>query len=112
MSRYLHMNRFIAGVHLGGILLIAFALATPWHWAVRRKNGLYAAAALALTVLVLLPVYSERRSYLAENAAEIDLTQRAVINEDNDLTALFAKLKPLPPGRVYSGRQRGSLLAN
>ena len=112
MSRYLHMNRFIAGVHLGGILLIAVALATRWHWAVRRKNGLYAAAALALTVLVLLLVYSERRSYLAENAAEIDLTQRAVINEDNDLTALFAKLKPLPPGRVYSGQQRGSLLAN
>ena len=27
MSRYLHMNRFIAGVHMGGILLMAVALA-------------------------------------------------------------------------------------
>ena len=27
MSRYLHMNRFIAGVHMGGILLMAVSLA-------------------------------------------------------------------------------------
>ena len=38
MSRYLHMNRFIAGVHMGGILLMAVALAAPWRWAVSRQQ--------------------------------------------------------------------------
>ena len=63
MSRFLHMHRFIAGIHLGGICLIAIALAAPWRWAVSRRNVWYVAAALALTSLVLLPVYIERRSY-------------------------------------------------
>ena len=38
MSRFLHMHRFIAGVHLGGILLMAVALAAPWSWAFSRKK--------------------------------------------------------------------------
>ena len=112
MSTYLHMNRFIAGVHLGGILLIGVALATPWHWALSRKSIWYAAAAAALTVLVLSPAYMERRSYLAENAFAINQSQRAVNDEDNDLTALFETLEQLPPGRVYAGQQRGSVLEN
>lgn len=35
-----------------------------------------------------------------------------MIAEDADLTALFARLNQLPPGRVYSGQQRGSVLPN
>lgn len=112
MSRFLHMHRFIAGVHLGGILLMAVALAAPWSWAFSRKKVWYPAAALVLTVLVLLPVYIERRSYLVENASLIDLTRQATVAEDADLTALFRTLEQLPPGRVYSGQQRGSVLPN
>ena len=73
-----------------------------------RKKVWYPAAALVLTVLVLLPVYIERRSYLVENASLIDLTRQATVAEDADLTALFRTLEQLPPGRVYSGQQRGS----
>ena len=112
MSRFLHMHRFIAGVHLGGILLMAVALAAPWSCAFSRKKVWYPAAALVLTVLVLLPVYIERRSYLVENASLIDLTRQATVAEDADLTALFRTLEQLPPGRVYSGQQRGSVLPN
>ena len=65
-----------------------------------------------MAILVLLPAYIERRSYLAENASAIDVTEQAVIAEDADLTALFARLNQLPPGRVYSGQQRGSVLPN
>jgi len=105
MSRDLHIARFLGGVHLGGIFLIAVALAAPWRWALSRA-GVWSvwsvAAALALTFLVLLPVYSERRSYLAQNALSIKESQ-ALIAEDDDLTALFEKLKQLPPGRVYTG---------
>ena len=71
MSRDLHMIRFMAMVHLGGIYLMAVALAAPWRWAVSRSNVWYLGAVLTLTLLLLLPVYAERRSYLAENASYV-----------------------------------------
>jgi len=33
LSREIHMNRFVGGVHLGGIFFIAVALAAPLRWA-------------------------------------------------------------------------------
>jgi len=102
MSSHIHMIRFIGGVHLGGIFLIAVALGAPWRWALSRTRIWYVAAALALTLLVLLPVYNERRSYLAENAIAIKASQ-TLVAADDDLTALFENLKQLPPGRVWAG---------
>ena len=49
---------------------------------------------------------------MVENASLIDLTRQATVAEDADLTALFRTLEQLPPGRVYSGQQRGSVLPN
>ena len=103
MSRYLHMHRFIAGVHLGGICLMAIALAASWRWAVARKNLWYVFGALALTSLVLLPVYIERKSYLTLNADTMQECQKLEDARDNGLTALFEKLRQLPPGRIYAG---------
>jgi hypothetical protein len=108
MSRYLHMHRFIAGVHLGGIFLIAVALATPWRWAVSRPSfwSLWCVSgALVLTLLVLLPVYSERRSYLERNALWLSETLQGLSVEEQDLSDLLEKLEQLPPGRVYAGQQ-------
>jgi hypothetical protein len=110
MSGAIHMNRFVGGVHLGGIFLISVALAAPLHWALSRARIWYTAAALVLILLVLLPAYSERRSYLAENAIAIQAGRGALMVEDDDLTALYEKLGQLPPGRVYSGQQRGFVL--
>ena len=103
MSRDLHMIRFMAMVHLGGIFLMAVALAAPWRWAVSRSNVWYFAGVLALTSLLLLPVYNERRSYLSENTSYLTETQQALANEELELSALFGKLKQLPSGRVYAG---------
>ena len=108
MSRYLHMHRFIAGVHLGGIFLIAVALATHWRWAVSRPSfwSLWCVSgALVLTLLVLLPVYSERRSYLERNALRLSESQQWLSVEEQDLNDLLEKLGQLPPGRVYAGQQ-------
>ncbi|HIM37098.1 MAG TPA: hypothetical protein EYM38_03615 [Dehalococcoidia bacterium] len=108
MSRYLHMHRFIAGVHLGGIFLIAVALAAPWRWAVLRPSfwRLWCVSgALVLTLLVLLPVYSERRSYLELNALRLSESQQWFSVEEQDLNDLLEKLGQLPPGRVYAGQQ-------
>ena len=110
MSRDIHMNRFVGGVHLGGIFLVAVALAAPLRWALSRSRIWYVAAALGLTLLVLSPVYIERRSYLAQNASSINEGRQALVSENADLTALFQRLKQLPPGRVYAGQERGFVL--
>ena len=115
MSDSLRMRRFIGGVHLGGIFLMAVALSVPWHWALSRRTSLrlwrvppvmvmtmLIMTMLVMTTLVLLPVYSERISYLNENA--LALREQQTINVgDQDFSALLEKLKQLPPGRVYAG---------
>ena len=103
MGRDIHIHRFIAGVHLGGIFLIAVALAALWHWAMAREGVQYLVAAVALTLLIMMPVYSERRSYLAQNSADMRENQRAMAAENPELSNLFENLKQLPPGRVYAG---------
>lgn len=108
MSQDILMYRFIGGLHLGGIFLIAVALGALWRWAVSRANGWYISVALVLTVLVLLPVYIERRSYLEQNTAMLEECQLREQAEEPDLTALFEEIKRLPPGRVYAGRAHWS----
>ena len=107
MSRYLHMHRFIGGVHLGGIFLMAVALAVPWRWALSRSSiwsTWYLSAALVLTVVVLLPVYRERISYLEDSGLFVKEHQRIGADAQN-FSALLERLKQLPPGRVYAGLQ-------
>ncbi|MCH8282892.1 MAG: hypothetical protein IIC96_19685 [Chloroflexi bacterium] len=103
MSRDIPIHRFIAGVHLGGIYLAAIALATPWRWAISRPNVLYLLVPVAVTLLILLPVYRERQTYLLQNAFGLRESQQVQAAEDQDLRPLFEKLKQLPPGRVYAG---------
>lgn len=108
MSHDILFYRFIGGVHLGGICLIAVALGALWRWAVSRANGWYTAAAVVLSLLVLLPVFIERRSYLEQNTATLEECQRLEHAEEQDVAALFEELKRLPPGRVYTGRAHWS----
>ena len=103
LSRELHVHRFIAGVHLGGIFLAAVALASSWRWAVSRARLWYVAGVLALTLLILAPVYVERMSYLSENAFMIKENQKALSADGQESSRLFERLKQLPPGRVYAG---------
>ena len=100
---FIHLHRFIAGVHLGGILLAAVALAAPWRWAVSRTRPGYLAVALAFTLLLMAPVYIERTSYASENSFIIDESQASLVEEDEELNDLYRTLKELPPGRVYAG---------
>ena len=107
-SRDIHMHRFIGGVHLGGIFLIAVALAAPLRWAVSQSSiwrGWYVTAALSLTMLVLLPAYSERTSYLQGNALGLRKSHEGLDVMSQELSALLEKLKQLPPGRVYAGQK-------
>jgi hypothetical protein len=103
LSQDIHMHRFIEGVHLGGILLSATALAIPWRWAVSRSNLAYLVGALILTLLILSPVYIERQSYLSLNAREKQENQQALKAEQNDIDSIIETLNGLPAGRVYAG---------
>ena len=103
-SQNILMFRFIGGVHLGGILLMAVALGASWRWAVSRGNMWYSVAALVLTLAILLPVYIERRSSLEDNVHRLVQCQQQETTEDQDVTALFEEIKRLPKGRVYVGR--------
>jgi len=105
MSQHLQMHRFIGLVHLGGFFLAAVALAMIWNWAVSRAKVWYIAGAMAFTLLLLIPIYIERKSYLSDNASVIQQTREALAAEDQELSSLFDKLKGLPYGRVYAGEQ-------
>ena len=96
------MYRFIGGIHLGGIFLMAVASVVPWGWALSRSriwSAWYVSAALMLTVLVLLPAYSEKISYLEGGGLYVREHQRIGVDYQ-DFSALLEKLKQLPPGRV------------
>ena len=103
LSTFIPMHRFIAGVHLGGIFFAAIALASLWRWAVSRTKVWYGAAVLVVTLLLLSPVYIERRSFVSENTFVIEQTQESLAAEGQELSALIDRLKELPPGRVYAG---------
>ena len=103
LSQDVYMHRFIGGVHLGGILLAAVALAVPWRWVVSRGNTLYIVGALVLTVLIVSPLYVERKTYLSDKAVETRENQRELNSEQEDLDEIIETLKELPPGRVYAG---------
>ena len=105
MTRDLPLHRLIAGVHLGGIYMIAIALAAPWRWAISRANVRYLVVPLVLTALLLFPVYGERSSYLELNSRLLSENKQVMASEDRDLRALYETLAELPPGRVYAGLQ-------
>ncbi len=103
LSRDLHFHRLIAGLHLGGIYLMGLGMAWPWEWALARQKTAYLLVVTALSVLLLYPAYTERRDYLAQNGRWIAESQAGLVREDQDIAALVAALKSMPPGRVYAG---------
>ncbi|GIT44639.1 MAG: hypothetical protein Ct9H300mP11_25750 [Chloroflexota bacterium] len=90
-------------------MLSAVALSAYWRWAIgRAKNRyIYIFAAGALTVLLLSPMYAERRTYLAENAAKIEQSQEALEAERHEWNDLLRTLNELPPGRIFAGAAGG-----
>jgi hypothetical protein len=104
LSTNMQFHRLIAGVHLGGIMLMGVGLAVPWRWALARKGILYLAVPAAITALLLFPVYQDRRDYLKSNDHFMRASDSANQREQPDIDALEAELRSMPPGRVYAGR--------
>ena len=98
-----YVHRLIAGIHLGGIMLMGVALGVPWRWALSRRRALYLVAPAAITALVLVPVYNERREYLQLNVDLMEYNSGAFANERPLIDAVESELHAAPPGRVYAG---------
>jgi hypothetical protein len=103
LGRDLQLHRLIAGVHLGGVMLMGLGLALPWSWATARRDPRAVLAVAALTALLLVPAWAERSAYLAQNAQWMEQQRVAMDAEREDLDALVDTLRSLPPGRVYAG---------
>jgi hypothetical protein len=103
LSGDLHLHRLIAGLHLGGILLMGLGLALPWQWALSRENTWRLLATAALTLALLYPVYRERGAFLDENTRWMAGSREALAAEEADINALIDTLRRAPQGRVYAG---------
>jgi hypothetical protein len=107
MSREMHFHRLIAGLQLGGIMLIGLALAAGWRWASSRRDPRFLLATAGLIGLLLYPAYSERAAYLAANARWMAESRAELAAEAPQIEALLSTLRNLPPGRVYAGLANG-----
>ena len=110
LSHDLQLHRLIAGVHLGALFLLGAGVGATLRFAgriVRERPQLdqrLAAPAMALVLLViLLPVLSERRDYLHQNAAFMESSESGIQQEAADLQSVRQFLEQQPPGRVYAG---------
>ena len=66
LSQAVHMTRFVAGVHISGIVLAGLALSVLWHWFLSRGRWWSTGLGIFAIILILSPVYIERYQYLKQ----------------------------------------------
>ncbi len=101
----LWMHRYIGPMQMGAVMLIG--VAAGWLWTrLHSFKGLLGTwpsiIFVAVIILVALPAFGERWTYLDWNRKDLEQTQ-AAINSDTDAQLIVDTLKRLPPGRVYAG---------
>jgi len=99
------MHRFVGGVHLAALMLIAVAGARLWQIAAsagRRQALAFTAVALA----AMLPALIERHVFYRQNDAFLSRTE-AALAADPDAEAILDQLTRLPPGRTFAGLRTG-----
>jgi Bacterial membrane protein YfhO len=117
MKEY-HLSRFLVGLHIAGMFLVPIGIQFLADYGVRmteyglrkffhlRLNHLYICIFVYLFIgfTVIPPVYNQTLKYNELNDRLIIQANdnRAKTKADED--ALFAKLRSLPPGRIYAGR--------
>lgn len=116
-----HLSRFIVGLHIAGLFLAPIG----FTWIINTMLHLFAAALtkyqklktqssipwiiglsvyLFIGLVILIPIYTQTIKYN-------DLNNKLIVQGNNnfdkvkpDVDTLFATLRALPPGRIYSGR--------
>jgi hypothetical protein len=118
-SADLFLRRFIIGVQLAGLFLagvgaVAFArgvtriverhLGTLERLATRRRAiPIRRTLVILVGVAALLPALTQLATYDRANARDISYQMKADETSGREVDALIARLRTLPPGRVYAG---------
>ena len=103
LARDLPLIRFAAGVDFAAILLIGLGAELLWRWLAQHWSR-YAMAAFAIGIgFIAIVAFQERWSFYERSGREMAETAQALV-ADSGLREIFAKLKTLPPGRVYAGK--------
>ena len=99
------MHRFVGGVHLAALMLIAVGGDRLWAFA-SRAGRRQAALFTLLALLIMLPALIERHAFYRLNDAYLSRSG-AALAADADAAAILDRLKRLPPGRTFAGLRSG-----
>ena len=94
--------RFVSGVDFGAILIAGLGGELVWKWCRPRSLRIRIVVAMVLLSMLYGPVLWERWNFYRPEGEGMELTDRA-IQDDQDLPQIFAALRKLGPGRVYAG---------
>jgi Gpi18-like mannosyltransferase len=109
--RDVQIQRFIAGVHLAGILIagvgLGWVVRTAYEQSLRLAGGrnvlVAGAAPIALAIALLAPAWVERAHYDRWGAVLLHNQQRYDATDGRDLDKLVAIIKKAHDGRAYAG---------
>ena len=102
----LHLHRLIGGVHLFGLFLVGIGLGSMWRWGLTQRSWFTRGAVVLGSLVLLIPVGSERLQYLSLNTSWGKDNLVAYRTEANELHAALASAQRRP-GRVYPGLAAG-----
>ena len=102
MHECLIMHRFIGGVDMAALLLIAVGAGWLWQFCGRWQPGRQTPVFVLLTLLLMLPALVERHGFYRLNDVFLDRSARAV-DQDEGAATLIERLRTLPPGRTFAG---------
>jgi hypothetical protein len=105
MSEGLIMHRFVGGVHMAALMLIAAGGDRLWESA-GRAGRRQAALFTVLALVIMLPALVERHAFYRLNDAYLRRTG-AALAADADAGAIIARLNSLPAGRTFAGLRSG-----
>lgn len=98
MMKGMHFQRFINGVHLAGFFLIGIGA----NFLLEKVKPFF--LSLGMIAVLAIPVYKANASYLHFNRIWLKEANQDYQDSSADFERLVARIKELPPGRVYAGR--------
>lgn len=128
MMEDMHIHRFINGVHFAGIFIIGFtldyiinffgvanvfsapsrdSLAKGWEQALQKifaNRKINSILTIILTLVILIPVFKERKEYLEYNSGLISEYNKSWDTDMKDFQKILDYLGPSTKSRVYPGR--------
>ncbi len=100
-----HLSRFLVGVHIAGIFLAPIGF--EWLVSLIPDRRIRILGILGILGLLLPPIYQQTIRYSQFNDTLIARANENHKKVSGDEQKLFAKLRSLPPARIFAGRGGG-----